>query len=283
MPFELDPVAPLPPLYFPVSVDPAVAPSELLPPGTLPLASDVERAFYLARKRELTQRPGRGPQRAPGAGPVIAAAEGYLRACMSQLPLFHGQEAQLLQLDLDSLALELQEDVVLMSLPAGFAAERARAAYLHVCFPAGWNPSALVGKSFTALHARVPREPGFERADYGGHAALLFQQPSLRYVWSLTPDDELDRHPHTPRAASWEHTARAFLRVERQLGIPLEPIADGTLGSLFLLRTYIYPLTRLSASQRDTLCAAVRAMPESLRRYKGLLGHEQRVLGLVQA
>jgi quinol monooxygenase YgiN len=100
----------------------------------------------------------------------------------------------------------------------------------------------------------------------------------------LTADDALDRHPQTPRAATWQDTAHAYLRVERQLIVPLGTLAsDGTALMLFFIRMYVYPMTRLDTTQRAVLAAAVSDMSEPMRRYKGLLGHEPRILELLSA
>lgn len=143
----------------------------------------------------------------------------------------------------------------------------------------------MLGKSFVSLHARVPREQGFERPDYAGHAASLFDRAAERFVWSLTPDAQLDRHPSAYRPVRWTETAEAFLRVERQLNIPLGRVGQGAAEAavaMFLLRTYVYPVARLSAAQRDMLEAALAGMSEAMRRYKGMLGHETRIRELLE-
>jgi hypothetical protein len=101
-------------------------------------------------------------------------------------------------------------------------------------------------------------------------------------VWSLTASDALDRHPESTPGPSWQHASQAFLRVERQIIVPLETevLAD-TRTALFFIRTYVYPLSRLTAEQRRTLASELEAMPESVRSYKGLLGHEQRLRELI--
>jgi dimethylamine monooxygenase subunit A len=167
--------------------------------------------------------------------------------------------------------------LVIMHCAAGHSPERARALYMHVCFPGGWDPSLLLGKSFPALHARVPYEPGFDRGDRAEHAARLFQAPLARYVWSVTADPTLDRHPKTPRLHDFHSATELFLRVERQIMVPLTEA--GT--SLFFIRTYVYGRDHLSVEQRSLLAEAISCMPEAMRRYKGMFGYEQRILQLL--
>lgn len=284
-----DSAAPAPArLYFPVSSEPGPGGYDALPEGselaTFCLDADAQRGQYLAQKRVIAARPGRGPLRAAGAATeqVVQRVEHFVRARMLELEAFHGEAARLRGTALDDLMFELQEDLVIMHRPPGHAAERARAVYMHVCFPGGWDPSQLLGKSFPALHARVPYEPGFDRATRGQHAARLFEAPLARYVWSVTAEPTLDRHPKTPRLQDFRAATELFLRVERQIMVPLlEAGSEQQTTSLFFIRTYVYGRERLSAAQRSALAAAVSAMSEAMRRYKGMLGHEQRILQLL--
>lgn len=248
------------------------------------LDADTERARYLAHKRSIVQRVGRGVLRIQqdAAGRAITEAERFIRARALELPAFAGEAERLARLSLDELVMGLQEDLAIMQCAADHAPERARAVYLHVCFPSGWSPSRLIGKSFPALHARVPYEPGFERRERPQHAARLFGEPAARFVWSVTSSDALDRHPESAPGPSWQQAEQAFLRVERQIIVPLaaESLADSQ-TALFFIRTYVYPLSRLSAEQRRALRSALEAMPESVRSYKGLLGHEPRLHALI--
>jgi len=270
-------------LYFPVSSEAGPGGYDALlagaPLATFCLDVDAERPYYLAQKREIAARPGRAPQRAVGdiTQQVMLHAERFVRERMLELPVFQSEAPRLQSLKLEDLMFELQEDLVIMHRAEGHAAERARALYMHVCFPGGWDPSALLGKSFPALHARVPYEPGFERADRAEHAGRLFEAPLARYVWSVTAEPTLDRHPKTPRLCDFHAATELFLRVERQIMVPLREA--GT--SLFFIRTYVYGRDRLSAEQRSTLSAAICGMSEAMRRYKGMLGSEQRIQQLL--
>jgi hypothetical protein len=247
---------------------------------------DPQREHYLAQKRVIAQTPERGPLRLDGSPwhPVIQRAERFVRARMLELPAFQADTTRLENLTLDDLMFELQEDLVIMHLPTGHAPERSRALYMHVSFPGGWDPSQLIGKSFPALHARVPYEAGFDRAERAGHAALLFQAPAARYVWSVTAEPTLDRHPKTPRLSDFRTATELFLRVERQIMVPLteapECVGQGT-ASLFFIRTYVYGRERFSSEQRATLIEAVSRMSEATRRYKGVFGHELRIAQLL--
>lgn len=270
-------------LYFPVSSESGPGGYDVLSDDTalavFCLDVDAQRSHYLAQKQQIVARPGRGPLRAAGATTeqTVQAAEEFVRQRMLELPQFQSHAARLESSTIDQLVFELQEDLVVMHCPAGQAPERARALYMHVCFPGGWDPSQLIGKSFTALHARVPYEHGFDRVERADHSARLFQAPLARYVWSVTAEPTLDRHPKTPRLHDFHSATELFLRVERQIMVPLtEPGI-----ALFFIRTYVYERDRLSAEQRSRLAEAITSMSEAMRRYKGMFGSEQRILQLL--
>ena len=299
-----------PRVYFPVfpvtGASDAAGPYYPLEPGSAGgdswLERDMQYAHYRARKQRVLRTLGRGPLRAREAAPsALAAAEQFLRARLMEYQPYRRDPPRLERLGLDGLMLEIQEDLAIVTLPVGFAPERSRVHYLHVCFPSGWDPRRMLDKNFLSVHARVPAVPGFDRVQRVAHASHLFAQPAVRFIWALTPDDELDHHPDTPRAAHWQSTTHAYLRVERQLIVPLsaaglpaskqsvQPEPQLAAGStthdrttLFFIRTYIYPVARLSAEQCGMLIQALARMPVELRRYKGMLGHEARIVELLE-
>jgi hypothetical protein len=286
-----------PALYFPVGSLPRglAGPYHPLAPGSpggeRVLEIDAEREHYLAAKRAIVARAGRVPGRADGAAAdaAVARAEAFVRVKLHEADPKRFDPVQLAGLGLDALMLEAQEDLAVMQLPNALAPARARALYLHVCFPSGWDPARMLGKSFVSLHAHVPYAEGFERAVRAEHAVRLFTEPAVRFVWSLTPEAELDHHPDSARSTDWTRTHEAFLRVERQVIQPLPAAADprdatdAGAVTLFFIRTYVYPLERLRSAQLRELASAIACMPESVRRYKGLLGHEQRIVELLGA
>jgi hypothetical protein len=277
-----------PTLYFPVtSTLDGPGPNHPLQAGGLAgdalFEFDDERAPYRAAKRAILQRAGREPLREAGSSDAIAQAEAFVRTQLCRANPARFERARLVSCNLDALLLEIQEDLVVMHKPPGFAAERARAGYLNVCFPSNWSPARLLGKSFLSLHARVPNETGFERADRTQHAAALFAQPAVRFVWSLTPDALLDHHPETARPVDWTTTEQAFLRVERQVIMPLPAAANQASVTLFFIRTYVYPLERLHDAQCAVLSNAIAHMSEAMRRYKGMFCHEERIRELLRS
>jgi hypothetical protein len=125
----------------------------------------------------------------------------------------------------------------------------------------------LRGASFAAIHAPVPdfSDPKLARAMT---SAMLDRGPQVRFVWTITADTNLDHHPEQGcRVPFTAHTREVWLRVERQVSVPLR---SGD-AALFLIRTYLYPLAGLQEAERRTLAQALEGMPVEIQRYKSLV------------
>lgn len=167
------------------------------------------------------------------------------------------------RLDFKGLSLAIQEDFALLEVDEN---GEDRLVLLSVCFPSGWRPETLLGKGFAEVHAPVPEFDELSKQRSQLVRAMTERGPYVRFVWSLAADDRLDHHPvHAPRDA-WKEGGDGFLRVERQVTVPF-PRAR---GSLFLIRTYLYPIKELSSGERRVLHQVVASLPASVRSYKGL-------------
>lgn len=175
----------------------------------------------------------------------------------------------------ERLGAQLAEDfVVLRQSPSG----DDRTLWVHVCSPSGWRPERILGKSFLEIHAPVPAFGAVARGAAGLVEAMVTRGPYVRFVWTVAADDQLDHHPdHAGRAAWTPGTARGFLRVERQVTVPL----PAERAAVFIIRTYLYPFEQLSAEQRATLAGALRLMPDEILRYKQLHAALPRALELL--
>jgi dimethylamine monooxygenase subunit A len=176
---------------------------------------------------------------------------------------------------LEDVVASLQEDLVIMR--RSDAAAEARAVYLHVCFPSGWRPEEMVGRTFSAIHDKVPREGGFAGGrDRERYAHKLYGATRVRFVWTVTPDGALDRHPSSTATRSWRDPGEVHVRVERQVIAPLDAV-----HSVFLIRVHVYPVRGLGRRERGGLLAALDAMSPELRRYKGLADDEATIRELI--
>lgn len=174
--------------------------------------------------------------------------------------------------DFDALARGLQEDFAILRRPDADAPERAIG--VSVCFPSGWRPEAIYGTSFAAIHAPVPDFVDDARAARSMVDSMIERGPYLRFVWTVSADDDLDHHPEHGHRAKWNENARGWLRVERQLTIPFATHG----ASLFLIRTHLYAFETLDAEQRETLSTALERMPDVIAEYKGLSASRSTIL-----
>jgi hypothetical protein len=166
-------------------------------------------------------------------------------------------------LDFSPLSLALQEDfAVLEETPEG----ENRLLLLSVCFPSGWQPEKLLGQSFSFTHEPIPEFEAIAQRQQAIVSAMIERGPYVRFVWTVTADSRLDHHPVQAPRDSWRPNSQGVLRVERQVTVPF----PDERASLFLIRTYRYPLSALDAEQRQTLKGALEKMPSSLLAYKGL-------------
>jgi hypothetical protein len=270
------------PLYFPVKAEPL-----RMQPGLFRFGSDfgngeADRRFfprddtsarYLAEKaRVLAAHPERDAHvtlNADEQRSIDAAAAWFSRQLATE-GLVAAAAAPL-----HELGRELVEDFAILKRDAG----ADRVLWLHACFPSGWRPEHVLGKSFAQIHAGIP---GIEQVLAKSQSlveAMSERGPYVRFVWTVTADDELDHHPNQGRRRDWSTLARrGFLRVERQTTVPLPHVG----ASVFLIRTYLYGFDELAAEQRGTLRTALERMPPEILRYKRLEAALPRALELLR-
>lgn len=171
---------------------------------------------------------------------------------------------------------ELVEDFAVLRRDATGA---DRVLWLHACFPSGWRPEQVIGRSFAQIHARIPAFDAVARKTASLVEALVRRGPYMRFVWTVSADDELDHHPEQGRRHAWSAaTSRGVLRVERQTTVPLPDVA----GCVFLIRTYLYGFDELVPEKRAILARALERMPSEIAAYKGLTAAVPRALELLR-
>jgi hypothetical protein len=223
---------------------------------------DDRSARYLAEKARVL---GRYPERSAHDIRDEAERRAVTAATNWMIRVLHREgHGDFSGYSLAQLAPQLCEDFAVLARPAS---GRDRVLWLHACFPSGWRPEQVVGKSFTQIHAEIPGFDGVARSADQLAQAMVSRGPYVRFVWTIAADDELDHHPEQGRRATWTRaTERGFLRVERQVTVPLPEVS----ASVFLIRTYLYDFEDLSTEQRAVLSDALRQMPPALLRYKRL-------------
>lgn len=161
------------------------------------------------------------------------------------------------------LSLSIQEDFAVLMEAEG---ESDRLVLLSVCFPSGWRPERLLGKSFSEIHAPIPEFEAVARKRAQLISGIVQRGPYVRFVWTVTADDLLDHHPDERERRAWTEQDAGLLRVERQTTVPFPEWR----GALFLIRTYLYPFSDLTPAERSILASALTQLPLPIARYKGL-------------
>lgn len=161
------------------------------------------------------------------------------------------------------LSCAVQEDFAVLDLQEDGS---DRLALLSVCFPSGWQPERLLGKSFRHVHAPVVEFEEVAQKSEQLVRAMVERGPYVRFVWTVTADARLDHHPRVAARDPWTQDCAGYLRVERQVSVPFPALRM----SLFLIRTYLYPFSELTSAERSTLLAAVQQLSPAIVAYKGL-------------
>ena len=188
------------------------------------------------------------------------AREFVVRALSRQYPEILA-EPRATSASLDEIALAIQEDLAILSVRDG----RNWLSYLHVCIPSGWRPEDKIGKSFDEIHAPVPgREMTRIRESSQSILEAKLANPRVeeRFVWGLQTEPSLDRHPDRSRRPDF--AGELWLRVERQVLVPLRPVS----AFLFVIRPYVHPVADLTAAEARLLGSAVESMSAETAVYK---------------
>ncbi len=248
--------------------------------------TEIELDDQLPRYREGKRAAldaGRGPYREQTFVAADAVVASWLCSVLRAEHPGHMLETAL-RSGLDDLMAGIQEDLVVMQREEGAAAAHATAAYTNVCFPSGWCPRCFHGRDFFGLHEKVPAEGNFKAKNRERLAERLFNiglGPTVRFVWSVASDGQLDRRHcelcgDNASLTPWPQCKTPFLRVERQVIVPLD-----ARFSAFLIRVYMAPVSSLSPEALTDLVESVRRMDEAVARYKGLLRHRDHILALL--
>jgi hypothetical protein len=264
-------VKPERPLYFPVKPEPFRMQAGLMRFGTDFGNGEADQRFfprdassphYLAEKaRVLAAHPARDAYDIQSERDEACDQAAQTWLCQTLQREGHGD---LSTLSRAALGRQLVEDFAVLGRDQSGA---DRTLWLNACFPSGWRPEQVIGRSFLGIHARIPAFGAIARKADSLVEAMVTRGPYVRFVWTISADDALDHHPDEGRRLAWSaETARGFLRVERQTSVPLPAVS----GCVFLIRTYSYGFDELAPEQRATLATALAQMPPEILRYKAL-------------
>jgi hypothetical protein len=165
--------------------------------------------------------------------------------------------------------------------------ERGRIPWIAVCLPSNWAPADKVGRNFTEVHAPVADNQALLAA--AEHLARLVTAGERweRFVWSITDDARLARHPRTAAAPRWHAwptpaalATAAYVRSERQTFLPVY----GHQQAVFTIRVAVEPLRDAVASRADArrLHAALASMSPAVLAYRQLAPARDRLLAWLE-
>ncbi|QTN25198.1 DUF3445 domain-containing protein [Rhizobacter sp. AJA081-3] len=180
------------------------------------------------------------------------------------------------------LSLAFAEDLAVIDGTTG------RIPWLAVCLPSHWSPQDKVGRHFAEVHAPVADNRLLITAS--DHLARLVTgtQRWERFVWTITPQPQLDMHPLRVAQPRWPDTAdadelarAATFRTERQTFIPV----PGAGQAVFTIHVESRPLVQAVAHAEvaASLHSALASMSDGVLAYRGLTGARDRLLAWLAA
>ncbi len=153
--------------------------------------------------------------------------------------------------------------------------ESGRIPWLAVCLPSSWAPEEKVGRPFAEVHAPVADNAALLVAASHLTRLVTGEERWERFVWTLTDDARLSRHPRRARPPRWNEQAdperlgaMAYLRTERQTFIPLAALRQ----AVFTIHVEVCPLPEAARDPADArrLHAALASMTPAVLAYRGL-------------
>lgn len=163
---------------------------------------------------------------------------------------------------LEELSALVREDIVVMNSQGIFE-------LLYVNYPSGWAPEEHLHKTFDEVHKRLPDAELIQRASSHFVKLVIGGDIWRRAVWTLSPTDDLCRHPKiTAAQKTWDETPRVYFRWEEQTFLPLVPGKQ----VIFLIKVQTKPLSEAFETMDDLilLSQSLSSMTPAVRAYKGL-------------
>jgi dimethylamine monooxygenase subunit A len=152
---------------------------------------------------------------------------------------------------------------------------------LHLCMPGGWRAKDKIGKDFAGVHEKIP---GMEimSENQGMIIGRLSKAGIERYVWGLTKDRELNRHPDNDvlPLEICEEDKEFYVRIERQTLVPL-----GIDKIVFCFQPFLIDGKDVldTSNLRKNLTLAIETMSEATLKYKGIKDSKKNLIGLLRA
>lgn len=175
------------------------------------------------------------------------------------------------------LALAFAEDFALLDGASGCVP------WLAVCLPSHWAPEQKIGRHFTQIHAPVADNKVLLAASEHLLRLVTGAERWERFVWTITSDPALNRHPARGPAAAWPATAdpaqlaaASWFRTERQTFIPTPDRCE----AIFTIHVETRPLADALPTTAHALQLhdALASMSPQVLAYRNLAGVQARLL-----
>lgn len=151
------------------------------------------------------------------------------------------------------------------------------------CFPSHWDLREKLGQPMAAIHVPVPGLNETLGRQIDGFLQRI--KPGIsweRANWGLSRTGELNLHPsrQLPRLDASVTLDEVWFRLEEQSLVAL----PNSGGILFGIRLVLLPMRQIKEDPvaRHGLIRALRTMPETMARYKGIAPARERLLELME-
>lgn len=159
--------------------------------------------------------------------------------------------------NIKDIALRLDEDVAVM--------KGGKLSAICFCFPSGFSPDEIVGKSFYQIHEPVPESDRLRKSSDNITSAMSKEGSKYRrYVWTLTSLPSLSQHPKYERPIP-ESINDIYFRTEVQTTVGM-----GNDISLFFVRVEMTPLNKIWDEHGEIIKESINSMSDSILEYKNL-------------
>ena len=160
------------------------------------------------------------------------------------------------------LAMNVEEDIAILSSGKVIA--------ICFCFPSGFIPSHVVGKSFFEIHQPIPDSEILLKMSDKLSSMLSDSNrgPYRRHIWTITANPSRSQHPSMKDNFNPKSIGDLYFRTETQTTIPL----DDNVHMLFAIKVEMSPLNVIweDVEMKKTLLESIDSMSEAMLEYKNL-------------
>ena len=160
------------------------------------------------------------------------------------------------------LAMNVEEDIAILSSGKVIA--------ICFCFPSGFIPSHVVGKSFFEIHQPIPDSDLLLKMSDKLTSMMADSSRGCyrRFVWTITSNPSMSQHPSLKNKVIPNSINDLYFRTESQTTIPL----GDNVNMLFSVKVEMNPLNGIweDYEKRSALISSIDSMSDAMLEYKNL-------------